>query len=64
MYGTYCRLGVHVYATAREVIIAARRKLKRSARTGRKHRDARHAFYRAMLKEHRDARALVQAFRL
>jgi hypothetical protein len=55
LYGTYCRLRVHVSASNRAVIKAASRKITREHRYGRAQRDARHAFYRAMLECHRDA---------
>jgi hypothetical protein len=62
--GTYERLGVTVFANSREVIRAASRKLKPKARFGRKHREARHAFYRKMLACHHAALELVITFRL
>jgi hypothetical protein len=64
MFATYQRLGVHIYASDREVIRAASRKLKRSVRFARKHRKARHAFYRQMLRYHLKARKLARAFAL
>lgn len=63
MYGTYCRLRVHVAATDREVIRAALRKLKPSARKGRAKREARHAFLREMLAYHHNARAEFARYR-
>jgi hypothetical protein len=63
-HATYERLGVTVYASDRAVIRAASRKLRRGVRFGRKHRHARHAFYRDMLARHRAALQLVIAFRL
>lgn len=63
MYSTYCRLGVHIGSSAREVIRAARRKLAATA-FRREQREARHNFYRAMLRYHADAGGLVRAFRL
>jgi hypothetical protein len=62
--GTYERLGVTVFASSREVIRAASRKLKPKARFGRKHRETRHTFYRDILACHRAARELVIAFGL
>jgi hypothetical protein len=62
--GTYERLGVTVFASNREVIRAASRKLKPKARFGRKLREARHAFYRDILACHRAARELVIRVRL
>ena len=56
MYSLYCRLGVHVGASPRAVIRATRAKLRRPLlRCGR---DRRKFIYRAVLREHRDARAL------
>jgi hypothetical protein len=63
-HGTYERLGVTVYASNRDVIKAASRKLKPEARFGRKQRKARHAFYREILACHRAALELVITFRL
>jgi hypothetical protein len=62
--GTYERLGVTVFASNREVIKAASRKLKLEARFARKQRKTRHAFYREMLACHRAALDLVIQFRL
>ena len=62
--GTYERLGVTVFASNREVIRAASRKLKPGARSDRKQRTARHAFYRTMLACHGAALELVIRFRL
>jgi hypothetical protein len=53
-----------VFASNRGVIKAASRKLKPEARFDRKHRKARHAFYREMLARHRAALKLVIRFRL
>ena len=64
MYGTYCRLGVHVWAPDCAVIRAASRKLKRVARHSRKYRQERHAFYRRMLDCHRAEQTLCMEFRL
>lgn len=58
MFGTYNRLGVHVSASNVDVIRAASRKLQRRDRYTRKHREARHAFYRVMLHQHEQAREL------
>ena len=49
MFGTYQRLRVPVSASAREVLRAAQRKLRKPVRYSRDHREARHQFYRAML---------------
>lgn len=61
MYGTYCRLNLPVWASDREVIRAASKKLKRRFRHDRKRRDVRHEFYRNMLQYHADARELYRA---
>jgi hypothetical protein len=62
--GTYERLHVTVWASDREVIKAAARKLKPEVRFARRQRKARHALYREMLACHRAARRLVIRFRL
>jgi hypothetical protein len=62
--GTYERLGVTVFASNRDVIKAPSRNLKPEARFARKHRKARHAFYREILACHRAALELVIVFRL
>ena len=64
MFAFYERLNMHVYASNREVIKAASRKLKRSARYSREYREARHVFYTGILKHHAAARSLVQEWRL
>ena len=60
----YHRLGLPVWATDREVLKALRRKLKPSARRGRKSRKNRHALMRGVLKVHHNARNLCREFRL
>lgn len=57
-FGIYCRLNLSVGASNLEVLRRARRKLAKRARRSRKHRAERHAFYRAMLREHKEARDL------
>jgi hypothetical protein len=54
--GTYMRLGVHVGASNREVIRAARTKLA-NPRNPAERKD-RHTFFRYMLKHHERARDL------
>ena len=61
--GTYNRLNLHVGASNRDVVRAASKKLQRKVRFDRKHRKERHAFYRTMIKQHRDARKLFDHFR-
>ena len=56
MYSLYCRLGVHVGASPRMVIRATMARLRRPLL--RAHRARRKVIYKAMLREHRDARAL------
>lgn len=62
-YAFYCRLGVHVYASDREVIRAIRSRLAGTA-FERDKRTERHALYRAVLEEHSKARRLCREFRL
>lgn len=64
MYGTYCRLDVHVLAPWRAVIRAARTRLAPASRRDPDRREARKAFYREMLQHHRDAQQIVHRFRL
>lgn len=59
---TYGRLGVHVWASDREVIKAASTKLKN--KFNRAEREARHKFYRRMLEEHKAQQDLCWEFRL
>ena len=56
MFGTYCRLLIHVYDSDITIIRAARLKIQKRFRTLRASRSARHTFYRSMLAHHRDAR--------
>ena len=63
-FGTYERLGMTVWASNREVIKTASRKLKPEARFARRHRAARHVFYREMLAYHRAPRELCIKSRL
>jgi len=64
MFGTYCRLGVPVWSTDREVIRASRRILSARAKRGRELRTERHAFYRQMLGHHHCEQKLVRDHRL
>lgn len=64
MFGTYCRLGVPVWAADRDVIREARRLLSRAARHGRAMRAERHAFFRQMLDFHHGEQDLVREYRL
>lgn len=58
MFGTYQRLRVSVYASNREVIKAASRKLTKQAMRS-EYRKPRHEFYRQMLGHHVKARDLA-----
>lgn len=60
MFGTYCRLAVHVNASNIDVLRAARLKIAAQHRRGRARRADRHRFYRAMLAYHSDSRALYR----
>ena len=64
MYGTYCRLGVTIYATGREVIRAASHKIKEASRYSRHQRNARHKFYREMLRYHAESFAMARQMRI
>jgi hypothetical protein len=64
MLATYQRLGVTIYDSNRAVIKAARRKLKRKYRFARKYRHARFAFYREMMRHHKDECRLAGYFHL
>lgn len=64
MYGTYQRLNVSIYASDREVIRAASRKIAKSNRFGKLHRAERKAFYRRILGYHASARELAREWRM
>lgn len=61
MFGTYCRLGVHVGASQLDVLRAVRARLKRPLPLDPAGKARRKAIYKAMLREHRDALALYRA---
>lgn len=63
-FGTYNRLNLHVSATGRDVIRAARTKIAEHHRRDPAMREARKAFYRQMLEYHAGAQDLVREFRL
>jgi len=63
-WAMYERLNVHVYATNYELIRAVRRVIHKKALHKRLFRDGRHGLYREMIKHHKDARELVDEFRL
>lgn len=60
MFAQYQRLGVHVGASSLAVIRAARARMTAKARRDPLQRRARHEFYRRMLHEHSEARALYR----
>jgi len=62
-FGTYERLRVHVYASNRDVIKAARGKLRKDCWHDLSYRDGRKLFYRNMLEYHAKARELAQTWR-
>jgi hypothetical protein len=57
MQGVYNRLGLHVSASPRQVIRAARKVIARH-RLGHRHRDTRAEFYLRMLENHMAAQSL------
>jgi len=57
-FAQYCRLGVHVGVSNRTVIRAASKLLKHPHDRDATARKTRHRWYRNILREHRDARAL------
>ena len=63
-YGTYCRLGVHVYDSNMTVIRQARRKIAEGALWSKQFRKMRKVFYKQMLNEHNKARGIVRKYRL
>jgi hypothetical protein len=63
MFGTYCRLNVHCMDSNVTVIRAARKALHKKARRDPALRENRKAFYRAILAEHANARAVFNTFR-
>lgn len=63
-FATYSRLRLHVSASDTEVVRAARRVLKMELCLGtRGLRQARHRFYRAILKQHHAEQALFRRYR-
>lgn len=62
MYGTYSRLNVTILATNKEVIKAARKKLKNP--TNPTEREQRKKFYRMMLEYHHSAQRIAKDWRL
>ena len=64
MQGTYDRLRVHVFASWRDVVLAANTRIARKHRRGSAMREARKRFYREMLGCHQRHQELVRTFRL
>jgi hypothetical protein len=61
MYSTYARLGLHVSASSREVIKAARSLIAKKLRRNPQWRPERKGFYREMLDHHLNAQRLYRA---
>ena len=64
MQGTYDRLHIHVFASWRDVVRAAKTRIARKHRRDPAMREARKRFYREMLGCHQRHQELVLAFRL
>ena len=62
-YAQYCRLGVGVGASEREVVRLALRMLARGSRRGRRARATRHVFVRSAIRHHSDARLVFERVR-
>jgi hypothetical protein len=60
--GTYHRLNVSVHASNRDVIRAARRKIRKSLRRNQSFRAARKDFYRRMIALHIEAQRLFRTW--
>lgn len=63
-YSTYRRLRVPVWATDREVIAAALKKVRKAHRRRRASREGRHEYLRAILTHHHRERAFCLRHRL
>ncbi len=63
-YGTYQRLGVHIWGSNLTLIRAARKKLKPEVLHSRAHRNMRHSFYKRMIEFHQAEQRLCIRFRL
>lgn len=63
-FSAYCRLNVAICASNLAVIRAASRKINPKARFDPARRGDRHAYFRAMLDHHDDARDLAARHRL
>lgn len=64
MFGTYQRLGVHVYEPDIAVVRAARRLITPKHRSSPEKKEERKVFYRQMLDHHRHERELCKEFSL
>jgi hypothetical protein len=64
MYGTYCRLGVHVWARDSEVIRQCWRKMFSAEAKKAAHRTNRKNFLRKILEIHHGEQELCKEFRL
>lgn len=64
MFGTYCRLGVSIWASNREVIRKARLKIEKASRNDPEMRENRKMFYREMLRYHEGEQAMAAKLRL
>lgn len=58
MHARYLRLDLHVSASDSDVIRAARATIVSAHRRGRTYRNARHSYYREMLKHHQAEQVL------
>lgn len=63
-FGIYCRLGVPIWASDRQVIRAARGRIARAARRDSGLRAERRIFYAAMLRFHHGEQDTARQFRL
>ncbi len=63
MYGTYCRLNLHVLASNRALIKAASRIIRPEFRYSRESRAERHKFYRQMIEYHEADAAMFIKYR-
>ena len=64
MFGTYCRLNLHVSASWRTDIKASSRTIRPNTRLTRKYRDVRHLFYRKMIEYHHKEQELLRYWRM
>lgn len=64
MFGTYQRLGVHVWSSNRVLLRLARKMIAPAYRSRQDYRDARHKFYREMIAHHHNEQTLMREWRL